>query len=109
MLKKYLHKIIAGENLNKAEAVEAMTIIMSGEATTAQIGSFLTALKLKGEANEEIVGFVEVMRSNAKKVQHNKDVIIDTWYGWRYKRNLQRFDYGCICIGRRGISSCQTW
>ncbi len=78
MLKKYLHKIISGENLNKAEAVEAMTIIMSGEATTAQIGSFLTALKLKGEANEEIVGFVEVMRSNAKKVQHNKDIIIDT-------------------------------
>ena len=74
-LKPYIFKAIDGENLSQEEAFEAMDCIMSGGATDAQIASFLTALRMKGETTDEITGFARVMRKNAVQVGHSTSVI----------------------------------
>lgn len=62
MIEMYIKKVIEGENLSTEEAAYAMDMIMSGEATSAQIGSYLTALRMKGETIEEITGCAKGMR-----------------------------------------------
>lgn len=81
MLKNYLDKIVRGGNLTQAQAQEAMQVIMRGEATDAQIGSFLTALKIKGEKSEEISGFAKTLLKHADRVQHTKPVICNCGTG----------------------------
>ena len=62
MLKPYIAKVINGQDLSAAEAKEAMDIIMTGQATQAQIGGYLVALRMKGETVEEITGSARTMR-----------------------------------------------
>jgi len=80
MLKPYLSKTINCQNLTTAEAHEAMTIIMTGQATPAQIGAYLTALRMKGETVEEITGSAQAMREVVNRVQPNINghALIDT-------------------------------
>lgn len=68
MLKPYIAKAINTQNLTAEEAESAMTIIMTGQATPAQVGAFLVALRMKGETIEEITGSVRAMRAAAVKV-----------------------------------------
>lgn len=68
MLKSALSKIVEGGYLNRAEAREVMDAIMSGQATGAQFGALVTALRMRGESDEEIAGFAEVMRDKALRV-----------------------------------------
>ena len=67
-LKPYIAKVIDGVSLTEEEARDAMNFIMSDEATDAQIASFITALRMKGETIDEITGFAKVMREKAKPV-----------------------------------------
>jgi anthranilate phosphoribosyltransferase len=60
--------VVGGHDLSQAQAATAMEEIMSGEATPAQIGAFLTALHLKDETDAEIAGMAEVMRLKATPV-----------------------------------------
>ncbi len=60
--------VVAGRSLSQAEASAVMESIMTGEATPAQVGAFLTALHLKGESDAEIAGMAEVMRQKATPV-----------------------------------------
>ncbi|MGB9660991.1 MAG: anthranilate phosphoribosyltransferase [Moorellaceae bacterium] len=78
MLQEYLHKVVSGYSLTEAEAEAAMGIIMSGEATPAQIGAFLTALRLKRETVEEITGFARTMRRLAEPLNIRHRVLVDT-------------------------------
>ena len=68
-LKSAITKVVDGQDLSVAEAQAAMDIIMSGEATSAQIGSYLTALRMKGETVEEIAGSAASMRDHVVSVQ----------------------------------------
>lgn len=68
MIKEVLPKILAREHLTRAEAYAAMQTIMNGEATAAQIGALLVALRMKGEQPEEIAGFAACMRDKSEKV-----------------------------------------
>ena len=68
MLKPYIAKAINTTHLTADEAEQAMTIIMTGQATPAQIGAYLVALRMKGETVEEITGSVRAMRAAAVKV-----------------------------------------
>lgn len=68
MLKLYLAKAVRREDLTAAEAEAAMQVIMSGQATPAQIGAYLIALRMKGETVEEIAGSARAMRANAVRV-----------------------------------------
>src|SRR6266550_1770746 len=61
--------LIERRDLTRIEAAAAMEAIMSGAATNAQIAAFLTALRMKGETVEELIGFAQVMRHKAVKVR----------------------------------------
>ena len=63
MLKRHLGRVVAGHRLTEDEAGEAMGAIMDGDATPAQIGGLLAAMAVRGEAEDEIVGFARAMRS----------------------------------------------
>jgi len=64
-MKDLLAKVIRGGRLTEEEAGIAMTAIMEGSATPAQIGALLAALAVRGETEDEIVGFARTMRSRA--------------------------------------------
>ncbi len=78
MLKESLAKLIRGEDLSEAEMIRSTSAIMEGEATLAQIGSFLTGLRLKGETVAEITGAARVMREKSLKIRFDAPVVIDT-------------------------------
>lgn len=71
-------KVVAGQDLSRDEMQAVMTLIMSGEATDAQIGSFLTALMIKGETVDEITGAATIMRDLSAKVLTRSDRIVDS-------------------------------
>jgi anthranilate phosphoribosyltransferase len=75
MFKELLAKCIEGDTLTENEAYEAMTAIMSGEATASQIASFLSILRLRGETVDELTGLVKGMRSRMVTVQYDEEVI----------------------------------
>jgi anthranilate phosphoribosyltransferase len=60
-------------DLSRIEAAVAMEAIMSGAATNAQIAAFLTALRMKGETVEELIGFAQVMRQKAVRIRVHDD------------------------------------
>lgn len=70
-----LKAVVAGRDLNQEDAAAVMEQIMTGEATSAQIAAFLTALHLKGETDAEIAGMAEVMREKAVRVYHDGPVL----------------------------------
>ncbi|MBL6957722.1 MAG: anthranilate phosphoribosyltransferase [Rhodospirillales bacterium] len=74
-MKALLGKAATGATLNVDEAKEAFNIIMSGDATPAQIGGFLMALRVRGETVEEITGAVSVMRDKALHIEAPKGAI----------------------------------
>jgi anthranilate phosphoribosyltransferase len=79
MLKAHIQAIVEGQLLTRDDARQAMETIMNGEASPSQIGSFLTALRMRGETDEELAGFAEVMRSKAVRVPLDSDgPIVDT-------------------------------
>jgi anthranilate phosphoribosyltransferase len=68
--------LVDRRDLTRIEAAAAMEAIMSGASTNAQIAAFLTALRMKGETVEELIGFAQVMRQKAVKVRtHDGDVV----------------------------------
>jgi anthranilate phosphoribosyltransferase len=75
MIREAIAKLIEGESLSMDEAAQVMEEIMEGEVTPAQLGSFLTALRIKGETVEEIAGLVRTMREKAVRVEVDSPVI----------------------------------
>ena len=78
MIKKAIAKLVERQNLTEAEAQTAMNQIMAGEATNAQIGAFLAAMRLKGETVPELVGCARAMRASAVKVVCQQSDLVDT-------------------------------
>ena len=68
-LKPYLGRLAAGETLAAADSADAFRLIMAGQATDAQIGAFLMALRLRGETVDEITGAVQAMREAATPIE----------------------------------------
>ncbi len=67
-IREAIDLVVSGDSLSMDDAASVMRQIMSGEATPAQLGSFLTALRLKGETTEEIAGMAAVMREFSLRV-----------------------------------------
>ena len=78
IMKTALHTVVAGQSLSREQARDVMRTIMDGEATQAQIGSMLTALRMKGETIDEVAGFAEIMREKANRVSTTVDNLLDT-------------------------------
>ena len=68
-----LRTLMDRRDLTRIEAAAAMEAIMSGAATNAQIAAFLTALRMKGETVEELIGFAQVMRQKAVRIRTEPD------------------------------------
>lgn len=77
-MKIALSTVVAGENLTEENMASVMDTIMTGQATDAQIGGFLVALRMKGETIDEITGAARVMRELSSKVAVNADNLVDT-------------------------------
>lgn len=73
--KAHIAKVASGKALDRAEAEAAFDIIMSGEATPAQIGGFLMALRVRGESVDEIAGAVATMRAKMLRVEAPADAV----------------------------------
>jgi anthranilate phosphoribosyltransferase len=67
--------LVERRDLSRMEAAGAMDAIMSGAATNAQIAAFLTALRMKGETVEELIGFAQVMRQKVVRVRTHGDEV----------------------------------
>jgi len=80
LIRSAISKLVEGRDLDRCETEAVMTQIMSGEATEAQIASFITALRMKGETVDEITGLARVMRDKAARVISRKysDRLVDT-------------------------------
>ena len=68
-MKDAISRVVRRQDLTEAKMSQVMEGIMSGRASPAQIGSFITALRMKGETVDEITGAAKVMRAKAKKVR----------------------------------------
>ncbi|MBM4446583.1 MAG: anthranilate phosphoribosyltransferase [Chloroflexi bacterium] len=77
MIKEAIVTLVSGRSLATDEAAKVMEEIMEGEATPAQFGAFVTALRLKGETVDEIVGLSRTMRAKAIPVSTD-GLVVDT-------------------------------
>jgi anthranilate phosphoribosyltransferase len=75
-MQKYIYKLVNRQDLTAAEMTGAMETIMTGEATDAQIGAFITAMRMKGETVTEIAAAARVMRAKATHIPVH-DTLID--------------------------------
>jgi len=83
MIREAISRVIERKDLDEKQMVGVMNEIMSGEATPAQIGSFITALRMKGETIEEISGAAMVMREKATRIAtgvavDKGEILVDT-------------------------------
>ena len=75
MIKEAIHTLMNGQDLSYDMAREVMEEMMDGTATQAQMGSFLTALRMRGETIDEITAFAQVMREKGVKIKPEREVI----------------------------------
>jgi len=68
MIHEALEKVVGDEDLSRVEAEAAMEQILSAQANDAQIAALLTALRIKGETVDELVGFATAMRRHATPI-----------------------------------------
>jgi anthranilate phosphoribosyltransferase len=80
MIKEAISKVVSFIDLSELEMIEAMEEIMNGSASPVQIGSFITALRMKGETVEEITGAARVMRQKAAivEIKDRPEILVDT-------------------------------
>lgn len=76
-MKEAIAAVTEGKDLSEKEASRVMGLLLGGEATQAQIGAFLAALRMKGETLEELTGFAKVLRDKAQTISPKVDNYID--------------------------------
>lgn len=77
MIKDAIAKLVERQDLSEPEMIDVMNQVMGGEATPAQVASFITALRMKGETLPEIVGAAKVMRAHATPIKVGGVVDLD--------------------------------
>ncbi|MBM4278376.1 MAG: anthranilate phosphoribosyltransferase [Deltaproteobacteria bacterium] len=79
MFNRFIVQVVDGFDLSEEESREAMDVIMEGKATSSQIASFLTGLRMKRETIQEITGFARAMRTKAVRIRaKNGESVVDT-------------------------------
>lgn len=76
-MKEAIERVAEGKNLTQEEAARVMNIMLSGEATQAQIGAFLTGLRMKGETIDELTGFASVLQAKADTISPRSENYVD--------------------------------
>jgi anthranilate phosphoribosyltransferase len=77
-IQEALARLLDGRDLSRTDARAVMNEVMAGDATPAQIGGLLVALRLKGETVDEIAGCAEAMREHVLAVRPSRDDLVDT-------------------------------
>jgi anthranilate phosphoribosyltransferase len=78
MPQDFIRKVVSGQHLTREEAAAAVTALMDGMATPAQIGALLVALRMKGETVDEVAGFAQGMRARVVPVRPRRTPLLDT-------------------------------
>ena len=78
-MKQAIQRVADRQNLTRAEAEEVMELLLTGAATQAQIGAFLTGLRMKGETIDEIVGLASVLQIRQSTFIHIL-IILSIWW-----------------------------
>ncbi|RLB66389.1 MAG: anthranilate phosphoribosyltransferase [Deltaproteobacteria bacterium] len=68
MIRQFIEQVVQGRDLSESDMFAAMSEVMEGRATDAQVAAFITALRMKGETIDEITGAARVMRQKATRV-----------------------------------------
>lgn len=76
-MKEAIKAVAERRNLSQTEAERAMEQMLNGEATQAQLGAFLTGLRMKGETLDEIIGCATVLRDKAEHISPKVDNYVD--------------------------------
>ena len=90
MLKPYIALALNRKDLSAEQAEAAMNIIWTGQATPAQIGAYLAALRMKGETVDEITGSARAMRADAVHVPMDRGEPADVRHG-RHRRRWRGY------------------
>ncbi|QMU61710.1 MAG: anthranilate phosphoribosyltransferase [Gammaproteobacteria bacterium] len=77
-IQQAINTVIEGNHLNSEQMTAVMRVVMSGEATPAQVAGFLVALRMKGEVVEELTAAAAVMRELSAKVNVATENLVDT-------------------------------
>jgi anthranilate phosphoribosyltransferase len=78
VIQQAIARLVDHHDLTRAESAAVMTEIADGDATPAQVGAFLAALRIKGETVDEIAGAADVMRQRCDRLHVARDVFVDT-------------------------------
>ena len=76
MIKRFISRVVQGENLSASDMTEAMNLILDGMAKPSQIAAFLVGLRLKGETVQEIASAAEVIRKHAPRINLADEVVV---------------------------------
>ena len=83
-MKEAIKALTEGRDLSRGEAERIAELILTGQATEAQIGAVLTALRMKGETVDEILGFATVLRQKANTISPKLSNYVHLVETWRY-------------------------
>lgn len=103
MIKEAIAKVVKKENLDEEMMTAVMDEIMTGEATDAQKGSFLTALNMKGETIEEITAAAKVLRQHCERFLNDMDVLEIVGTGGDGSNTINISTLASIVVSSAGI------
>ncbi|MCP4689808.1 MAG: anthranilate phosphoribosyltransferase [Desulfobacterales bacterium] len=75
MIRETITRVIKGENLTEEEMIETMAAVLDGKVSSSQIGSFVTALRMKGETVDEITGAAKALSARAQKLNSGNHLL----------------------------------
>lgn len=103
MIKEAITLLVQDIHLSEAEMSECMREIMDGKATDAQIGAFLTALRIKGETVEEITGAARIMREKAATIKAPEGVVDTCGTGGDMSHTFNISTAAAIVVAAAGV------
>ena len=102
-----LGRLMAGQDLSGAEAAAALGEVLSGEATAAQVASFVTALRMKGETVEELAGLVRAMLAHAERLDLGGDLVDTCGTGGDRSRSINVSTLAALIVAAAGARVCK--
>jgi anthranilate phosphoribosyltransferase len=102
-----LQRLFAGQDLSVAEAAEAMGQIFEGNASPVEISAFVSALRVKGETVDEMIGFVQTMRNQAEPLVVEGDLIDTCGTGGDRSRSINVSTMAALILAGAGAKVCK--